>query len=218
MYFNHATAGALAIKPVIKKYENIFTEKEINVLWFIGITSAILPDLDIAYSVIKNLEDHRSFVTHGLFIYLVAFMIFYLLSYFQKRNHFGRKFFKVASFVFLLGVLTHLVIDFFAGGIALFAPFYSEVIGFDMGLNHYSKNRLAQYLLSKYMILEIFLFVLFIKKFKGKENFIPKLFSIFYVIVAIISFIFVGLNFFSDRFLRRFIISHFLVLSFYEHF
>ncbi len=196
MYFNHATAGALVIKPVIKKYESIFTEKEITALWIIGITSAVLPDFDIAYSVVKNLEDHRSFITHGFFVYLMAFLIIYGLSNFQKRYHFGRKFFKVASLVFLLGVLTHLFIDFFSGGVALFAPFYPGVIGFDMGLNQNTGNRLVQYLLSKYMILEIFLSVLFLKSFKGKENTTPRLFSLFYVIIAIISFIFVGLNFF----------------------
>ena len=196
MYFNHATAGALAMKPLMKKYETLFSAKEKTVLWFIGITSAVLPDFDIAYSVIKNLEDHRSFVTHGLFIYLLAFLVIYGLSYFQKKDEFGRKFFRVAACVFLFGVSTHLLIDFFAGGVALFSPFYSGVIGFDMGLNHGTENRLVQYLLSKYMIVEIVLLTVFFKVFKGREYFTTKIFSSFYLIIAIFSFVFVSLSFF----------------------
>jgi len=196
MYFNHATAGALAMKPLMKKYETLFSAKEKTVLWFIGITSAVLPDFDIAYSVIKNLEDHRSFVTHGLFIYLLAFLVIYGISYFQRKDEFGRKFFRVAASVFLFGVSTHLLIDFFAGGVALFSPFYTGVIGFDMGLNHGTENRLVQYLLSKYMIVEIVLLTVFFKVFKGREYFTTKIFSTFYLIIAIFSFVFVSLSFF----------------------
>ncbi len=196
MYFNHATAGALAMKPLMKKYETLFSAKEKTVLWFIGITSAVLPDFDIAYSVIKNLEDHRSFITHGLFIYLLAFLVIYGISYFQRKDEFGRKFFRVAASVFLFGVSTHLLIDFFAGGVALFSPFYTGVIGFDMGLNHGTENRLVQYLLSKYMIVEIVLLTVFFKVFKGREYFTTKIFSTFYLIIAIFSFVFVSLSFF----------------------
>ena len=196
MYFNHATAGALVMKPIMKKYDGLFSAKEKTVLWFIGITSGVLPDFDIAYSVIKNLEDHRSFVTHGFFVYLLAFLVIYGISYFQRKDEFGRKFFRVAASVFLFGVSTHLLIDFFAGGVALFSPFYTGVIGFDMGLNHGTENRLVQYLLSKYMIVEIVLLTVFFKVFKGREYFTTKIFSTFYLIIAIFSFVFVSLSFF----------------------
>ena len=197
MYFNHATAGAIAVKPIIDKYENVFTEKEKTVLWFVGITSAVLPDLDIAYSVVKKLEDHRSFVTHGFPLYLIVFFLIYLLSFLQKKEVFGKKFFKVLSLIFLIGITTHFVIDFVFGGIALLAPFSYKIYGFDMVLNgKYPDNRLLSYVFSKYMIIEIVIFGLFLYVFRSRKYQIAKFFSFFYFLISIISFVSVSLFFF----------------------
>ena len=197
MYFNHATAGAIAVKPIIDKYENVFTEKEKTVLWFVGITSAILPDLDIAYSVVKKLEDHRSFVTHGFSLYLIVFFLIYLLSFLQKKEVFGKKFFKVLSLIFLVGITTHFVIDFVFGGVALLAPFSYKIYGFDMVLNgKYPDNRLLSYVFSKYMIIEIVIFGLFLYVFRSRKYQIAKFFSFFYFLISIISFVSVSLFFF----------------------
>jgi hypothetical protein len=197
MYFNHATAGAIAVKPIIDKYENVFTEKEKTVLWFVGITSAVLPDLDIAYSVVKKLEDHRSFVTHGFSLYLIVFFLIYLLSFLQKKEVFGKKFFKVLSLIFLVGITTHFVIDFVFGGVALLAPFSYKIYGFDMVLNgKYPDNRLLSYVFSKYMIIEIVIFSLFLYVFRSKKYQIAKFFSFFYFLISIISFVGVSLFFF----------------------
>jgi len=197
MYFNHATAGAIAVKPIIDKYENVFTEKEKTVLWFVGITSAVLPDLDIAYSVVKKLEDHRSFVTHGFSLYLIVFSLIYLLSFLQKKEVFGKKFFKVLSLVFLIGITTHFVIDFVFGGVALLAPFSYKIYGFDMVLNgKYPDNRLLSYVFSKYVIIEIVIFGLFLYVFRSKKYQIAKFFSFFYFLISIISFVSVSLFFF----------------------
>ena len=197
MYFNHATAGAIAVKPIIDKYENVFTEKEKTVLWFVGITSAVLPDLDIAYSVVKKLEDHRSFVTHGFSLYLIVFSLIYLLSFLQKKEVFGKKFFKVLSLVFLIGITTHFVIDFVFGGVALLAPFSYKIYGFDMVLNgKYPDNRLLSYVFSKYMIIEIVIFGLFLYVFRSRKYQIAKFFSFFYFLISIISFVSVSLFFF----------------------
>jgi hypothetical protein len=197
MYFNHATAGAIAVKPIIDKYENVFTEKEKTVLWFVGITSAVLPDLDIAYSVVKKLEDHRSFVTHGFSLYLIVFFLIYLLSFLQKKEVFGKKFFKVLSLIFLVGITTHFVIDFVFGGVALLAPFSYKIYGFDMVLNgRYPDNRLLSYVFSKYMIIEIVIFGLFLYVFRSRKYQIAKFFSFFYFLISIISFVSVSLFFF----------------------
>ena len=197
MYFNHATAGAIAVKPIIDKYENVFTEKEKTVLWFVGITSAVLPDLDIAYSVVKKLEDHRSFVTHGFPLYLIVFFLIYLLSFLQKKEVFGKKFFKVLSLIFLIGITTHFVIDFVFGGVALLAPFSYKIYGFDMVLNgKYPDNRLLSYVFSKYMIIEIVIFGLFLYVFRSRKYQIAKFFSFFYFLISIISFVSVSLFFF----------------------
>ena len=196
MYFNHATAGAIAIKPVIDKCKDKFTDKENTVLWFVGVTSAVLPDFDIAYSVLRGLEDHRSFVTHGIILYFIAFLLLYSLSYFQKKREFGKKFFKIMSLVFLIGVLTHFFIDFFFGGIALFAPFTYKIYGFDMKIENGYDNRLFEYLISRYMLVEIFITLFFFYIFRGRENFIPKFFALSYFLIATTSFVLVSLSFF----------------------
>jgi hypothetical protein len=192
MYFNHALAGAIAVKPIIDRYGKNFTQKENTVIWFIGITSAVLPDFDILYAVITGLSDHRSYVTHGMFLYLLMFLLIYGISSFQKKEIFGRKFFKIASFVFLAGVSTHFLIDFIIGGIAILSPFNYRIIGFDMVLNSNFENRLMQYLVSKYMLIEVLVAVLFIKYVGKRGYFTARVFSLFYFIVATISFVLVS--------------------------
>jgi hypothetical protein len=196
MYFNHATVGALAIKPIIEKVEEKFTKKEITTLWFAGITSAVLPDFDIAYSVLRGLEDHRSFVTHGIVLYFIAFILLYSVSFFQKKDIFGKKFFKTLALVFLIGICTHFLIDFFVGGIALFAPVTYRIFGFDMNIKNGYHNRLFEYIASRYMVVEISITLLFFHVFKGKKYFVPKLFSLSYFLIAAASFIFVSISFF----------------------
>jgi len=196
MYFNHALAGALAVKPILDKHGSVFTDKERNALWFIGITSAVLPDFDIAYSTLTGLSDHRSFVTHGIFIYLIIFLLLYAIGRFQKKEIFGRKFFKVMSMVFIAGVSTHFLIDFIVGGTALFAPFDYSVYGFDMKLNNSFDNRLSQYLVSNYMLIELLVASLFLLFFRGKKYFVPRFFSLFYFLIATLSFIMVSTVFF----------------------
>jgi len=196
MYFNHALAGALAVKPILDKHGSVFTDKERNALWFIGITSAVLPDFDIAYSTLTGLSDHRSFVTHGIFIYLIIFLLLYAIGRFQKKEIFGRKFFKVMSMVFIAGVSTHFLIDFIVGRTALFAPFDYSVYGFDMKLNNSFDNRLSQYLVSNYMLIELLVASLFLLFFRGKKYFVPRFFSLFYFLIATLSFIMVSTVFF----------------------
>jgi len=195
MYLNHSTAGALAIKPIIDKYTEDLTEKERSVLWISGITAAILPDFDIAYSVLAGVDDHRSFVTHGLFLYLVASVTIYLLSYLQKKDVFGKKFFRMLSVVFLVGILSHLFIDFIFGGIAFFAPFSYQIFGFNMDIQKRPGNRFTDYTLSKYMLVEIVIFIFFLKFLKGKKYLLPRLASLFYFFMALIAFITVSFIF-----------------------
>lgn len=195
MYLNHGTAGALAIKPIIDKYTGDLTEKEKSVLWISGITAAILPDFDIAYSILAGVDDHRSFATHGLFLYLMASAIIYLLSYFQKKDVFGKKFFKMLSAVFLIGILSHLFIDFIFGGVAVFAPFSYQIFGFNMDIQDRPGNRFTDYVLSKYMLIEVMVFIFFLKFLKGKTYVLPKLLSLFYFSMAFIAFIIVSFIF-----------------------
>jgi len=195
MYLNHSTAGGLAIKPIIDKYTENLTEKEKSALWIFGITAAILPDFDIAYSILACVDDHRSFVTHGLFLYIVASALIYLLSYFQKKDVFGKKFFRMLSAVFLIGILSHLFIDFIFGGIAVFAPFSYQIFGFNMNIQSRPGNRFTDYFLSKYMLVEVVIFIIFLKFLKGKKYLVARMSSLFYFFMALIAFIIVSFIF-----------------------
>lgn len=196
MYLNHSIAGALAIKPIIDKQAGKFTQKENTVLWFVGITAAVLPDFDIAYSVLLGLKDHRSFITHGMFLYVVISVLLFLLSYFQKKEVFGRNFFRVLSLVFFVGVSTHFIIDLFMGGLVLLAPFSYKMYGCEMVLNGGSGNRLVSYISSFYMLIELLLTTVFFAVFREKKYFTPKLFALSYFVIALASFVFVSFSFF----------------------
>lgn len=191
MYFNHASIGAIAVKPIIDKYQKDFTEKEINLLWFIGITSSVLPDFDFLYFIILGYGDHRSFFTHGISLYILAFVLIWILSYLQKKEVFGRKFFKAASVIFLTGIATHFFVDLLMGGLALLSPFSSKIFGLEMGKN-WGEDRLYAYLISFYMIIEVSLTSIFLLIFKGKKYIVPKSITIFYLLIAVFSFILVS--------------------------
>jgi hypothetical protein len=49
MYFTHSLAGAVTTKVVLNKKENIFSKAERDILWFVGITSSVLPDFDLVF-------------------------------------------------------------------------------------------------------------------------------------------------------------------------
>jgi len=192
MYFTHSLAGAIAVKPIIEKVEKNFTEKEKVVLWFIGITASVLPDFDLLYMFLSKSESHRYFATHGIALYLIIFVVTYLLRFIQEKKEFGRRFFKVAPFIFLAGVLTHFVLDALVGGIAFFSPFSHRIIGFDMNIRKEGVNWLSEYLKSKYMYLEFLITSIFLYVFKEKKSIVPRIFSLFYFIVALVSFILIS--------------------------
>ncbi len=196
MYFTHSLAGALTVKPIIDKEERNLTEKEKVVLWFVGITASVLPDFDLLYVLLTGVENHRYFVTHGITVYLIMFLITYLLRYMQEKKEFGRKFFKVLSLVFITGVATHLFIDTLLGGIALLSPFSYRVFGFEMSLRKEGGNWLLEYLKSKYMFIELFFASTFLYILRDKKYLVAKMLSFIYFIIAIASFVFISITMF----------------------
>ncbi|MFZ2663968.1 MAG: metal-dependent hydrolase [Patescibacteria group bacterium] len=196
MYFTHSLAGAIAIKPIIDKVEKDFTEKEKIVLWFIGITASVLPDFDLLYMFLSKSSNHRHFVTHGVTLYLIMFIIAYLLRFIQERKEFGRKFFKILSTVFITGVLTHLVLDTLVGGIALLSPFSFKTFGFNMDIKRSGVNWLVEYLKSRYMLLELLVASLFFYVFRKKRYTASKVFSFLYLVIALASFVLISITMF----------------------
>ena len=196
MYFTHSLAGAIVTKPLINRVENNFTEKEKTALWFVGITASVLPDFDLIYSIFNHLSNHRDFITHGIFIYLLMVTIIYSLSFLQDKKEFGRKFFKTLALVFLVGIATHLLIDILAGGISLLAPFTYKVLGLPLTIQRGTGNWLTVYLKSWYMIAEALMALSFGLIMRGKKYFTARVFALFYVLVALLSFVSISVVFF----------------------
>jgi hypothetical protein len=196
MYFTHSLAGALTIKTIIDKVEKDLSEKEKVVLWFVGITASVLPDFDLIYVVLSGVKNHRYFITHGVTLYLLMFLIIYLLRHVQEKKEFGRKFFKILSLVFITGVFTHLFIDILLGGIALLSPFSLKIFGFEMYLRKEGVNWLNEYIRSKYMFLELFIASVFFYTLRDKKYLVAKMFSLMYFIVALMAFVFISTTMF----------------------
>lgn len=197
MYFTHSLLGAVASKVVIDKIENKFTNREKVVLWLVGITASVLPDFDLAYAYLNHLTNHRDFITHGMFIYLVIAILIYLLSATRNTKEFGRKFFKSLSFIFILGIATHFLLDFIVGGLVLLAPFSYQVLGFEsLYPRTVGANWLLLYLHSPYMFIELFNVILFFVVLRGRKYLVAKTIALIYFLIALFSFVAISVIFF----------------------
>ena len=196
MYFTHSLVGAASSKLVLDRVEKKFTEREKRVLWVIGITASVLPDFDLIYSALNHMVNHRDFITHGIFIYLLMSIFLYFLSFIRDKEEFGRKFFKTLALVFLLGILAHFLMDFIVGGIVFFAPFSYKIVGFEMISQRGSGNWLLKYLDSIYMVLELFNLTFFLLLLKDKKYSFGKMIALSYVLMAIFAFLFINVVYF----------------------
>jgi len=195
MYFTHSLVGALFVKPIIDKAEDKFTQKEKVVLWFAGITGSVLPDFDLVYTIFHGLGNHRYFATHGIFLYIILYLLLYFIGLLHERNEFGRKFFKTLALVTILGVFSHFVIDFFIGGIAIFSPFSEIIYGLSIYYDRQTHNWLFRYLTSSYMLVEFINLVVFFKVLKDKKYFFARIISLGYVVIAMFMFVLVSIIF-----------------------
>ncbi|MBU0534853.1 metal-dependent hydrolase [Patescibacteria group bacterium] len=197
MYFTHSLVGAVAQRFVIDKVDKKFTEKEKRVLWIVGITASVLPDFDLIYSALNHMANHRGFITHGLFIYLLMSLFLYLLSFTKDKKEFGQKFFKTLVLCFLIGISVHFLMDFMVGGIVFLAPFSYKVYGLEMSFERYNGNWLFRYLESRYMFLELFNLSYFLIVLKNKKYFFGKIVAFGYLLMAIFAFVFINMIFFT---------------------
>lgn len=196
MYFTHSLVGAVAQRFVIDKVDRKFSDKEKKVLWFVGITASILPDVDLIYSALNHMANHRSFVTHGIFIYLLMSVFLCLLSYTRDKKEFGRKFYKTLSTCFIVGIMTHFAMDFIVGGIVFLAPFSYKVYGLEIAHGRDNGNWLLRYLTSKYMFLEFFNLAFFLVILRNRKYYFGKMVAYGYFVMAIFSFLFINFVFF----------------------
>lgn len=114
----HLAGGYLVLKVAKKKYPKIETKKSIFLLSIL--IGSIFPDIDLFTS--KYLVDHHSFLHTPLFWILIFIFLYFL---FKKIN----RNINVYLILFILGVMTHLFLDWFGArstGVRLFYPFYQK--------------------------------------------------------------------------------------------
>jgi membrane-bound metal-dependent hydrolase YbcI (DUF457 family) len=186
MVFSHAFAGAALIQLIVVPKVYKLSEKQLVLLYFVGISAAILPDLDIILLFIDKTLQHRTLLSHSIIPYMMVALIVWIISV-LRNDRFLEKL-ALAAFV---GVTSHFVLDVLVGGVVLLAPLNSKFIGFP--LNFPTKPALwAQaYIASKYMLFEILIFLGYLAVMKGEKNNVLLGLPFFFLTVAVGMFLIV---------------------------
>ncbi|MBT6401463.1 metal-dependent hydrolase [candidate division WWE3 bacterium] len=180
MVFSHAFAGAALTKLIKKTVSKKMFKKHQNIFYFVGIIAAILPDLDIISMLFDTSIRHRELLSHSLLPYVLISLIIWIISQIKESKPLA-----LISVIFLVGTLSHLFFDYVAGGIALLAPFTDKIYGYAINLpSDPPLLWLSTYMKSKYMIMEFFVFWLYVLAIKKDKNLILKLLPLFLFVVA----------------------------------
>lgn len=191
MVFSHSFIGVpttyLVLKNTKKKHIK-FSLKEENILWFVGIVSAILPDFDLLYVLFNSGLKHRYFISHSILPYFIIFILIFIYSYLNKRQS---MYIKTLSYVFFLGVCSHLIIDLLVGGIVLFAPITYNIWGYELFRNTSDNvSWITKYIFSWYMVFEILSFFPYFLIQKKVKNTIATYLPLFFFGSAILAFLY----------------------------
>lgn len=186
MIFAHSFVGFPITYELLKK-ENYSKEFK-NLAYFIGITSAVLPDFDLALGIFIHDLNHRQLISHSFLPYILIFLILFVVSRFLKKY---QKRLQLLSLIFFIGVSSHLFLDFIAGGLALLSPFYTGIVGVVPNLSPYP-NFFVSYFSSAYLFLEIAFFGIYfyyLKKEKLEIVYVLPLLFLFIAITAMILYL-----------------------------
>lgn len=116
----HLAAGYLAVKLVNKTSPSL----KLNSLGLMaGIAGAILPDIDFFF--FRYIKDHHNSWLHIPLFWLGLYLLIYIITLFKKNVSV-----KKYTALFLIGIATHLFLDWFSGrttGIKIFYPFSKTV-------------------------------------------------------------------------------------------
>jgi membrane-bound metal-dependent hydrolase YbcI (DUF457 family) len=123
--------GHLIVTWLIGRSLEFLSKKKFNQFsWLLLLTGGLLPDFDFPIAWILGTDFHRTF-THGLIFVLVTFILGSLIFavYNNKKS-------KNYAFLLSLGVLVHIVVDFFSTqGVPLLWPYdyYISILGISLG-------------------------------------------------------------------------------------
>lgn len=127
LIFGHAAAGYLITYFLIEIFHTtLLTSSQIDMLFVIGIITAILPDLDIFFMFIKyksiklqRNDSHRKNILHTLPFWILISMLIFVTT----PTFFG----LYISLVVFFGALTHLLGDSITYGIMWLWPFNNKL-------------------------------------------------------------------------------------------
>jgi len=177
MVFAHSFIGAPLTYLIVRKLN--LSEKFKNFIYFIGITGAVLPDFDLILSFFIQDIEHRKLISHSVIPYLFLFLVVYLVSGFIKKHKVSL---RLTNLVLFITILSHLIIDFFVGSIAIFAPFDPSLYGIKVP---YIENFFYNYLTSHYVFYELILISSFFIFQKYEKKNMIFLLSYFYFFAAL---------------------------------
>ncbi len=183
MIFAHSFFGVFTTYAVLKILPYKFSRFQQKVLWFVGITSSILPDADIIYYLWCPLCSHREIFTHGVPIYFLISLFIFAVGLFVHR----RKFFTVMAVVFLLGIVGHLILDMGTGGLVFFAPFSYRKYGLSLDSVGSKSEWWSVYISSLWFYLEIAISFLYLFLAASLKEPVVKFLPLVYFSFSLIS-------------------------------
>ena len=125
MYLAHPASGLTAAYLTRKIWNKGLDTKEQALLYSSSIITATLPDFDVFYSIYKNIENHRYYITHKPIFYLGITLGIVFLSFLLSGKR--KKFVRAFSFIFFLGTLVHILTDSIAGTMMFLYPLSSKI-------------------------------------------------------------------------------------------
>jgi len=180
MIFAHSFVGFPITYEILKKEK--FSDEFKKLAYFVGITSAVLPDFDLALGIFVHDLNHRKLISHSLTPYVLLFVFIFIVSIFLDKY---KKRLQILNLIFFVGVMSHLFLDFIAGGLALFMPFSTQIYGYIPSLS--LTNFFASYFTSFYLILEIIALVIFLLYLKKEKLEIVRFLPLFFLSIALIA-------------------------------
>lgn len=188
MLLVHGFAGAITTFYTLNRKKDIkISSKHLNIVWFLGVLGGIFPDFDIVLPFINRAIEHRKLLTHSLIPYLLIFILINVLIAFIKISKENRDFIKIANLVFFIGVLSHLFLDFFAGGLQLLSPMANYYFGYHLPFDAQSPYWQFMYFTSYYAVGELIVAIWFMFIFKSIKNLVGRYLPIFFLLVAILA-------------------------------
>lgn len=129
----HFAAGYLVTRLAVNSLLPYYTFADQTKFWVFGILAAVIVDLDEFYAFKKmgmpiagtKEVNHRNFITHAPLLHLLLGGIVLAIGFFA-----GAKELEFFAILYILGMMTHFILDSFGYGIMWLWPLNNQVYSF----------------------------------------------------------------------------------------